>query len=183
MRIAAGKYGGRSISTCQGPGYRPATAKVRQAVFSMLEARGMVWEGASVLDLFAGSGSLAMEALSRGAHLAWIVEQSPKAVRFILENLKELGVAREQFSVLQRDVLSVLKRPPKAPFDLVFVDPPYGQNLLLPALESLLGNSWLATGAFVLAELEAGLEFDTNIDTLELLTDRMYGQTRIILWH
>ncbi|MBU1248873.1 MAG: 16S rRNA (guanine(966)-N(2))-methyltransferase RsmD [Proteobacteria bacterium] len=184
MRIASGIYGGRSIKTCEGPGYRPATGKVRQAVFSMLEARGLTWEGARVLDVFAGSGSLAIEALSRGADTAWFLEMAAKAARLIRENLNSLGVPPGRHKVLPKDALTVLRRPPDLPFDLVFVDPPYGKDLFLPALTALLEHSWLGQGAFVLAEVEAELKLDTKVlpPTLELLTDRMYGQTRILLW-
>ncbi len=76
MRIIAGRWGGRAIRSVSGPGYRPATGKVRGAVFSMLEARGLAWPGARVADLFAGSGSLGLEALSRGAAFALFVESA-----------------------------------------------------------------------------------------------------------
>lgn len=183
MRITSGTYGGRSIKTCEGPGYRPATSKVRQAVFSMLQARGLEFAGIRVLDVFAGSGSLSIEALSRGAQEAWLLESSAKAARLIRENLRGLGVAQGRGRVIQKDALAVLKRPPERPFHLAFVDPPYGRNLLLPALDLLAAPGWLASGAFVLAEVEAGLEMDTKDlpQPLEPLTDRMYGQTRILL--
>lgn len=183
MRITTGKYGGRSIKTCEGPGYRPATGKVRQAVFSMLEARGMQWPGARVLDVFAGSGSLAMEALSRGALLAWFVEKSAKAARLIRENLKDLGVPPGQYKVWQKDAMALLRTGPNQPFNLVFTDPPYGKDLFLPSLHALAASGWLASGAYLLAEVESGLDFDTKDlpEGLEALTDRLYGQTRIIL--
>lgn len=183
LRITSGKFGGRYITTCEGPGYRPATGKVRQAIFSMLEARGLSWSGARVLDVFAGSGSLAIEALSRGAETAWFLEMSAKPAKLIRENLKTLGIASRQGRVIQADALKTLKRPPDAPFDLVFVDPPYGKDLFVPAVQALMDKGWLASGAFFLAEVEAGLEFDTkDLPTgLEPLADRLYGQTRILL--
>jgi 16S rRNA (guanine966-N2)-methyltransferase len=183
LRITAGKYGGRSITTCEGPGYRPATGKVRQAIFSMLEARGMDWPGARVLDVFAGSGSLGIEALSRGVQTAWFLEMSAKPARLIRENLKNLGVSKGQGRVLQADALKVLKKKPDASFDLAFVDPPYGKDLFVPAVAALMERGWLAAGAFFLAEVEAGLDFDTKDlpAGLEPLADRLYGQTRILL--
>ena len=83
MRIIAGALGGRNLKTVEGPGYRPATAKVREAIFSMLSSRGVVWSGLRVLDLFAGSGGIGIEALSRGAGFAVFVEQNPKAAEII----------------------------------------------------------------------------------------------------
>lgn len=183
MRIIAGEYGGRSIRTVEGPGYRPATAKVRQAVFSMLEARGLGWEGARVLDLFAGSGSLAMEALSRGAAEAWLMDKNPRAVAAIKASLADLRVAPARFRVLNVDLLKALAKPASAPFDLVFVDPPYGLDLLPPAMEKAVRGGWIADGGLVLAEVEARCDFSGRIPAqLIPQADRLYGQTRILLW-
>jgi len=183
MRIIAGAYGGRSIRTVDGPGYRPATAKVRQAVFSMLEARGVAWEGVRVLDLFAGSGSLGIEALSRGAALAWFVEKNPRAADCLRQSLRDLKVPEACYKVLQADLLKALARPPREPFDVVFIDPPYGLDLLPPALLKAVQGGWMAPEAFVLAEVEARADFAGQIPA-QLLpqADRLYGQTRIMLW-
>lgn len=181
MRIVSGEYGGRRLRTAEGPGYRPATGKVRGAVFSMLEARGMHWPDTRVLDLFAGSGSLAIEGLSRGASLAWFVEKSSKAARIISENLRDLGVARERYRVLVKDVKAVLASPPVEPFDLIFIDPPYGKGLFAPTVDAVLQHRWLAADGFLLAEVESGVEPDVP-DSMDPITDRLYGQTRIVLW-
>lgn len=183
MRIISGEYGGRSIRTVEGPGYRPATAKVRQAVFSMLEARGMHWPGARVLDLFAGSGSLAMEALSRGAAEAWLLDKNPRAVAAIKASLADLRIAPSRARVLHADLLKALERQAPAPFDLLFVDPPYGLDLLPPALEKAVRGGWIAEGGFVLAEVEAKCDFTDRLPAqLIPQADRLYGQTRILLW-
>ncbi len=183
MRIISGEYGGRSIRTVEGPGYRPATAKVRQAVFSMLEARGVLWPGSRVLDLFAGSGSLALEALSRGADEAWFLDKNPRAVSAIKATLAELGVRPSRARVLAADLLKALAREAPAPFDIVFVDPPYGLDLLPPAMEKAVRGGWIAEGGFVLAEVEARCDFADRLPA-ELIpqADRLYGQTRILLW-
>lgn len=184
MRIVGGEYKGRRIRTCEGPGYRPATMKVRESVFSMLMARGVDFRAVRVIDMFAGSGSLAIECLSRGAEEAWFVEKSGKAAGLIRKNLAELGVAKERFKVLQRDLFGVIAKPPERPFDLVFIDPPYGKDLLVPALEKALEQGWIASSALVLAEVEAAVvpPSEGAIAEMELLTDREYGQTRIMLW-
>jgi 16S rRNA (guanine966-N2)-methyltransferase len=184
MRVISGEFGGRPIRTASGlPGYRPATDKVRQAVFSMLEAREVDWPRVRAIDMFAGSGSLGLEALSRGAAEVWFVEKSPGAVRVIERNLRELGVSGERCKVLRRDVLALLKRGPGTPFDLAFVDPPYGRQLARPCLERALANSWLDKGALLVAEIESDCGFDpAGLEGATLLVNRTYGQTRICIW-
>ncbi|MEZ7196530.1 16S rRNA (guanine(966)-N(2))-methyltransferase RsmD [Pseudodesulfovibrio karagichevae] len=184
MRIVGGQYKGRRILTCEGPGYRPATMKVRESVFSMIMARGVDFQDARVIDMFAGSGSLALECLSRGAPTAWFVEKSPKAAALIRRNLADLNVEKFRYRVVCKDLFGVLSKGPDQPFDLVFIDPPYGHDLLVPALEKALGNGWIAPGALVLAEVESRVTppQDGPVGAMELLTDREYGQTRILLW-
>ncbi|MBA4358104.1 MAG: 16S rRNA (guanine(966)-N(2))-methyltransferase RsmD [Desulfovibrio sp.] len=183
MRVIAGAYGGRMIRTVEGPGYRPATAKVRQAVFSMLEARGLDWSTARVLDLFAGSGSLGIEALSRGAAWAWFMEKNPRAADCLRGSLRDLKVPEARCRVIQADLLKTLGRPAKEPFDVLFIDPPYGLDLLPPALAKAADGGWIAPGAFVLAEVEARAEYAGQVPAqLIPQADRLYGQTRILLW-
>jgi 16S rRNA (guanine966-N2)-methyltransferase len=183
MRIISGIYGGRGVRTVSGPGYRPATGKVRQAVFSMLEARGLDWENLRVLDLFAGSGSLAIEALSRGAAEIWLMDKNPQAVAAIKGTLEDFKVPAGRARVLPGDLFKHLAKPAAAPFGLVFVDPPYGFDLLPPALEKAVRGGWIAEGGLVLAEVEAAAPLDDRIPPqLIPQTDRLYGQTRILLW-
>lgn len=184
MRIVGGKFKGRKLSTWEGPGYRPATMKVRESIFSMLMARGVDFSEARVIDMFAGSGSLGIECLSRGAPLAWFVEKANKAAAIIRKNLMDLKVEKKQGKVLSKDLFGVLSKAPEAPFDLIFIDPPYGKDLLVPALEKALKNGWIADGAFVLAEVETAVAAPEEgpIADMELVTDREYGQTRILLW-
>ncbi|NDV19782.1 16S rRNA (guanine(966)-N(2))-methyltransferase RsmD [Pseudodesulfovibrio sp. JC047] len=184
MRIVGGKYKGRRLKTCEGPGYRPATMKVRESIFSMLMARGVDFATVRVIDMFAGSGSLGVECLSRGATTAWFIEKSSKAAGLIRKNLADLGVARESARVVSKDLFGVLSQKPEIPFDLVFIDPPYGKDLLVPALEKALQKGWIAPGALVLAEVETAVKAPTEgpIAEMDVLTDREYGQTRIFLW-
>lgn len=184
MRLISGKYGGRVIKTASGPGYRPATSKVRQAVFSMLESRGVEWDGLRVADMFAGSGSLAIEALSRGADYALFVEKNGRAASLIGANLKDLGVSPKEYRVLKADLFKVLSKTPDKPYDLIFIDPPYGYDLLPKALDAVLEKDWLSGDGFVLAEVEekAGPPESPLTDCLDLLVNKLYGQTRILLW-
>ena len=184
MRIIAGEYGGRVLKTAEGPGYRPAMSRVREALFSMLESRGVVWPGLRVLDLFAGSGSLAFEALSRGAAEAWFVETAPKAAELIRKNAQTLGIAQERWQVVKEDCNKLLARRARTTFDVVFIDPPYGAGQLSPTLRNAVRNGWLADGGIVAVEVEARLPLDPERENAALvpIVDRTYGQTRIVLW-
>ena len=186
MRLIGGEWGGRDIRTGEGPGYRPAMAKVRKALFSMLEARGVHWPQTAVLDLFAGSGSLAFEALSRGAARAMLVESSKAAVDIIWQNAAKLKVETGRLHVSTDMVSRFLARPQGAGrgYDLVFVDPPYADKVIEQTLKLLLKQPWLRAGAMVAAEVEARAGFDTAVIPAELVldTDRNYGQTRVLMW-
>lgn len=184
MRIIAGEYKGRSLKTTTGPGLRPAMAKVREALFSMLEARGVVWEESTVLDLFAGTGSLGFEALSRGASRVTFVEMAPYAAKTIAANAAMLGVDQHRYGVIQQDVSQFLIKNRPASFSLVFIDPPYKLNTLTKTVHQLIKYNWLAPQAIVNAEVEARLKIqpDTLHENLELTDDRAYGQTRVLLW-
>jgi 16S rRNA (guanine966-N2)-methyltransferase len=181
VRIISGEYRGRQIRTTEGPGYRPATGKVRESVFSMLESLGVEWTGTRVADIFAGSGSLGIEALSRGALNAVFVEKAAPAAALICSNLEALGAQRQRYRVVTSDALRWLGG--SGPYGLVFIDPPYGKDLLLPTLELLLDRRVLAPAGIVCAEVEAGLAFDNPPrQDLILLRDKLYGQTRICIW-
>ncbi len=184
MRVIAGRFGGRRIRVMESQGLRPATGRVREALFSMLDARGAVFPGARVLDLFAGAGSVGIEALSRGAGEAVFVEKNPAVAKVLRENLRGLGLAANQARVVEADVARALPRLAGQAFDLVAIDPPYGLGLVPPTLAALVKNGLLAPGGVAVAEIEAGADWpdDAAPAALECLTDRLYGQTRIILW-
>ena len=178
MRIISGRLGGRRIRTVEGEGYRPAMGKTRESLFSMLTSRGVVWEGARVLDLFAGSGSLAFEAVSRGGVLHQHGQR--RAARCLADNIRQLGV-EDCVRLIRDDVRKTLNNTPLGCFDLVFLDPPYRKNLLNATLQGLLRRNWLAPGALVCAEIEKDAAVAAP-DSLELLVERHFGQTRILIW-
>lgn len=184
MRIIAGEFKGRTLKTITGPGYRPAMSKVRQAVFSMLESRLGSLDGLLVLDLFAGSASLAFEALSRGAAHATCVENNIKATDIIARNAESLGLAPGRCRIIGEDVSRTLRKKAAASFDLVFIDPPYALDVLGSTAKMLVHNGWLSEQAIVCAEVErhATLDSEKLFLPLTLDTDRTYGQTRILLW-
>ena len=182
MRIIAGIFRGRTLKTVEGPGYRPAMSRVRESLFSMLEARGVVWGDCRVMDLFAGSGSLAFEALSRGAQAATLVEMAPQAVKCLRANAAMLGLDEGSCRIVADDVLKMLGRGYPQACDVVFIDPPYGKNLLAPTIKALTKDGWIDENAIVAAEIEKHCALPAANDTLVLETDRNYGQTRVLLW-
>jgi 16S rRNA (guanine966-N2)-methyltransferase len=159
-------------------------AKVREALFSMLEARGINWPLCRVLDLFAGSGSLGFEALSRGAKEATFVESMPKAAALIGENAARLGIEPGRVHVLGNEAAVVLNAAPARPFEVIFIDPPYRRNLLAPCLKAILRKNWLAPAGVINAEVEAAIQYDPekSFPELTVIADRSYGQTRVLLW-
>jgi 16S rRNA (guanine966-N2)-methyltransferase len=182
MRIIAGLYRGRTLKTTTGPGFRPAMGKVREALFSMLEAQGILWPQTRVLDLFAGSGSLGFEALSRGAASAVFVESAPHAAAVIARNAELLGLEADRSALWQEEVGKALGRRPARSFSIVFIDPPYQTRLLDRTLAALTRNGWLAPGAIINAEVESRAPFRADLPGLAALADRSYGQTRVLLW-
>ena len=184
MRIISGRFGGRQIRVVDSPGLRPATGRVRESLFSMLLARGAIFPGAAVLDLFAGAGSVGIEALSRGAGRAVFVERNAAVAKVLRENLRGLGLSPQEAKVLEADVAKALPRLAGQAFDLVAIDPPYGHGLLTPALAGLAAQGLVAPDGVVVAEVETGLELAaTDIPAVFVpLSDRTYGQTRILIW-
>jgi 16S rRNA (guanine966-N2)-methyltransferase len=183
MRIISGEHKGRIIQTGTGPGYRPATGKVRESLFSILESRGMVWPGTKVLDIFAGSGALGLEALSRGAQSALFVEKSPGACTIIRQNISALNIARHRAGVIRGDALAFIRKKAQKNFDLVFVDPPYGLGLLQPSLDGIMKSDLVRPGGLISAEAEARIQPELQLpEDLELIVDRHFGQTRILIW-
>ena len=173
MRIVAGRFGGRSLVAPRGTGTRPTSDRVREALFSILGADSVV--GVRVLDLFAGSGALGIEALSRGASQAVFVDSSAAAVAAIRRNLEALAIDAE---VRRQDALAYLRSASRDArlYDLVFLDPPYRHaSALGPELSAALGPV-LAPDARVVTESDrrAPLELD-----LALLDERRYGDTLI----
>jgi 16S rRNA (guanine966-N2)-methyltransferase len=176
MRVIAGRLGGRRLKAPKGTTTRPTSDRVREALFAML---GGI-EGASVLDLFAGTGALGIEALSRGARKAVFVERDPGAARILSSNLAALGIPVEEGEVRRMDTFQGLRsaQVSKETYDLVFIDPPYRQAPELgPELSAML-PSLLRSDARVIVESDrrAPLELELPIER-----DRRYGDTSITI--
>lgn len=179
MRIVAGSLGGRRLAAPGGRSTRPTSDKVREAVFAIL---GPPPADAQVLDLFAGSGAMAIEALSRGAAGATLVESARGAIATLRANLTELGVA-DRATVLATDVLAYLRGPPRGPrFAWVFIDPPYAGTLAADAL-ALLGGATstdrLAPDAIITIEHDRRHVPPDTAGNLVRTDQRRYGDTHV----
>ena len=180
MRISAGKYKGRPIATTSGPGYRPATSKTRQAVFNMLVARGWIAEQGRVADLFAGSGSLGFEALSRGAGHVLFVEQDRRAADFIRRAAESLHLAPGIARVVTANVLTVLpKGPPGGPFDLIFADPPYDMEGIEQLHDIIFEKNLLTDEGWFILEHSKDREFS---DKPFFIERRSYGSVNFSIF-
>ncbi len=177
MRIIAGRYKGRVLKAPKGRLVRPTSERVREAIFSVL---GMRVEGSNVLDLFAGSGALGLEALSRGATFVVFVERSARVVGLIKSNIATLN-ARESAEVWCMDVRNALKNLPKKgyTFDIVFLDPPYRRGIPEKILNMLGEGRLLAREAMVVVEHEADCEMRVGYGCLVLFSRKNYGDTSV----
>ena len=185
MRITSGRLGGRSLAAPDDERVRPTSDKVRQAIFNVLAHRdfdvGFTLDGARVIDLFAGTGALGIEALSQGASYALFVDDSAESRALIRTNVEALeltGVTK----IWRRDatVLGPMAAGAGGPFDLAFLDPPYRKDLVSSALESLREGKWLAPNAIVVVETSRD-ERISPADEHTLLDDRLYGDTRVTI--
>ncbi|MGB5265355.1 MAG: RsmD family RNA methyltransferase [Polyangiales bacterium] len=185
MRIIGGRLSGRRFGAPGGRGTRPTSDRVREAVGSALEARG-AFDGAHVLDLFAGTGALGFEAMSRGASDAVLVDSDPGAVRQIKQSSEELGLSGEVLAVrlnLLGDPLSVVRKlpPMKTAFSLVFADAPYSEVAAIPGiLSALAAAERLAPGAWLAIEHPASQQWRWP-KGLASDADYRYGRTGISL--
>ena len=184
MRIVSGQYRGKAIIAPPGDATRPTSDRARQAVFNILEHAAWAPElhGARVIDVFAGSGALGLEALSRGASFCLFVETADPARGAIRENIDAMslfGVTR----VHRRDATDLGPRPSSAgaPFDIAFLDPPYARGLGEKALDALVAGDWLAPGAIVMFERGRD-EPDPAPAGFERLDARDYGAARVFFF-
>ncbi len=174
MRIVAGRYGGRRLSAPPGDATRPTGDRVREALFQRLGPL----DDRRVLDLFAGSGALALEALSRGAAHATLVDSAPAAIKAIRANVAALGVGDEAVAVRRQDARAFLRsaRAGGPQYDLVLLDPPYRLAAKLGRELSPLLRGVLAAGGRVVSESDRRAPLDLD---LPLTDERRYGDTLI----
>ncbi|MDE2446053.1 MAG: 16S rRNA (guanine(966)-N(2))-methyltransferase RsmD [Alphaproteobacteria bacterium] len=182
MRIVGGKYRGREILGPTTGETRPTSDRVRESIFNIL-AHGVAdftLEDARVMDVFAGTGALGLEALSRGAKFCLFVEDAAEARGVIRKNADACGVIG-QCKIWRRDGTDLGPSAPQSPFTLVFADPPYNRGLGTKALQSLVNGGWLALGAIVVLEEAVKAEVGA-VDGLGLIDERDYGDTRVRIY-
>jgi 16S rRNA (guanine966-N2)-methyltransferase len=181
MRIVAGKFKGARIEAPKGLATRPTSDRVREALFNVLQhgSPEVDLEGARVLDLFAGSGALGLEACSRGARFCLFVEESAEARGAIRRNVEALHLTGAT-KIWRRDATRLGEAGTLAPFDLIFLDPPYGKGLGEAALAAAVAGGWVADGAIVALEERAAAEVPIPPQFQELEV-RRYGDTKIVL--
>lgn len=180
MRIIAGKFKGRTLATPSSQAVRPTSDRLRESIFNILtHAHDDVIEGARVLDLFAGTGALGIEALSRGAAHALFVDDSTEGRGLLRENVERLGLGGVT-KVFRRDATKLGPCHPHAPFSLVFCDPPYRKGLGEQALAAARAGGWLLPDALIVFE-EAADAAVTLPEGFEEVDRRAYGDTQIII--
>jgi 16S rRNA (guanine966-N2)-methyltransferase len=182
MRIVGGKFKGHSLATPSGQGTRPTSDRTRESIFNILAhgIDGFDIEGARVLDLFAGTGAMGLEAISRGARFCQFVDDSAAARGLIRRNADALGVIG-QCKIWRRDATKLGPCAPQPGFDLVFADPPYAKGLGEKALVSLVEGGWLVPDAVVVLE-EAAKAESVDVAGLTLLDRREYGDTQVRIY-
>jgi len=179
VRIVGGRLRGRLLQAPASRAIRPTSERLRESIFDILAHRhaGVV-EGARVVDLFAGSGALGVEALSRGAKFALFVDNGPEARALLRANVDAFalgGVTR----IWRADATLLGKAPAGPPFTLAFLDPPYDKGLAGPALAGLVEGGWLASGAVVVVEESAEAEIGAPT-ALRIVDERVYGETKVV---
>ena len=175
MRIIAGQWRGRPLVAPAGQGTRPTADRTRETLFSMLASRLGSFDGLRVADLYAGSGALGLEALSRGAAHATFVENEPKALAAIRANLQTLQ-ASDRAEVRS---LSATNLAPAQPFDLIFADPPYAAGSGTAVVHAVREANWLASGGWLAVETDAREPVDPGDWALE--AERRVGRARLTL--
>jgi 16S rRNA (guanine966-N2)-methyltransferase len=180
MRIVGGKFRGRALAAPKSRAIRPTADRLREALFNILaHAYGDPASGARVLDLFAGTGALGLEALSRGAAFALFVDDGAEARAILRQNVEAFGVAATA-RIFRRDATRLGAAHPVEPFSLVFLDPPYGKGLAEKALASAREGGWLTDDALIVLEesVEAAFKPPAGFEDLER---RAYDDTELVI--
>ncbi len=177
-RIIAGRFRGRRLSVPDGLDVRPTTDRMRERLFSILgHPRYPAMAGAQVADIYAGTGALGLEALSRGAVHVTFVEKARGSLNCLRSNIASLD-ATPDTTTTAADATTV--GPSKTAFDFIFIDPPYRKSLLRPTLDRLIKGSWLKDDTCIVCELAADETIDLPSD-LTIVDDRKQGKQRIVI--
>lgn len=181
MRIIAGKFGGRKLKAVPGMKTRPTTDKVKESMFNII---GPYFDGGNVLDLFAGSGGLSIEAVSRGANQAYLIDRQYQAIKTIKENVK-VTRAEDQFHIFKTDAQKALQKfaDNGVKFNLVFLDPPYKQQKIVDNLLKMKTLGLLNLNAIIMCETDQDANLPQEIDGFKFYKTVTYGITVLTIYH
>lgn len=182
MRISGGEWGGRPLSGPKKPVIRPTEDRVRQALFNILGHRII---DALVLDLYAGTGALGLESLSRGAARAVFIDKHNHALDLIRDNLRRFEVSSDQYHIFSGDALQWLSRNElknQGPFDIIFIDPPYEMDLYQPALIRIAESEILSRDGWAVLEYSIRRPPAPPTDPWQCIKTRTYGETALDFW-
>jgi len=183
VRIIGGSLRGRCLQVPAGRDMRPTADRARQTLFNLIAHSaalgGLTLEGATVADIFAGTGAFGLEALSRGARRALFIESGRASLTALRANIAALGLV-DRSQVIARD--AVRPGPAPTPCDLLFLDPPYREGFVLPALAALMQNAWLAPGAVVIVEHATDEDLQPP-DGMATLKTHKVGAATFANWH
>ena len=179
MRVIAGDFKGRQISAARGDNTRPTTDKIKENVFNIM---GQFFDGGCVLDLFAGSGNLGIEALSRGMDHAVFIDLDVNAIRVIKENIFRLKL-QKRAEIYRNDAFKALALLSKkgARFDLIFLDPPYGKISITELIAMIVTNELLNDDGLIMCEYSKGIEIVYDVSSLKELKHELYGSVEILI--
>lgn len=177
MRVVSGKYGGRPLKTLDGKTTRPTTDKVKGAIFNMI---GPYFDGGRVLDLYAGSGSLGIEAVSRGMESAVLVEKDRRAQAIVTENI---AMTKEvtRFELLKMESSRALEQV-TGPFDLVLLDPPYAKEQIIADIEKMAERKLLSEDIMVVCETDKSVDLPEEIADLGIWKQKIYGISKVTVY-
>jgi len=180
MRVITGEYGGRRLKAVPGENTRPTTDKIKESLFNMI---GPYFDGGNCLDLFAGSGGLAIEAVSRGMDKAVLIDKAPAAIKVIQENIA-VTKEEEKFKVIRGDAARVINnlKSEQQVFDLVFLDPPYAKQQIVSQIEALLDNNMLSPEALIVCEVDKKVDLPETIKQAQVYKSAEYGITKIMIY-
>lgn len=182
LKIISGQFQNQKIPIAKNIKYRPSTGKLKESIFSILTTSEFIGnklfnENIKVLDLFAGSGSLAFESLSRGAGFATLIDIDPFSLKIVEEFAKSLNI-QDKVNYVNINALNLPKA--NTAFDLVFVDPPYHNKIVPKVMKILIENNWLNANAIIVVEMAKTDNYILN-ENIEILREKLYGNTKLLV--
>ena len=177
MKIVSGTYGGRPLKTLEGKTTRPTSDKVRGAMFNMI---GPYFDGGQVLDLYAGSGGLSIEAVSRGMEQAVLVEKDRRAQAIIASNI-QMTKESHKFQLLKMEAHQALSQL-QGTFDLVFLDPPYAKEQIVADIEALAERGLLGEEVMVVCETDKAVDLPEEVACLGIWKEKIYGISKVTVY-